>query len=375
MARRANPAVIGGFVIGALTLAVVGLVLFGSGRFLHKTKPLVAYFEGSVKGVSIGAPVTFKGAKVGAVTDLQVVVDTKKHTITTPVYFEIDPARLRDVSGGAYKMSPATRKTMKRLFEQGLRAELEMQSFVTGQVGIALDFDPDTPVRLTGLSKDVLEVPTVPSDIEKFTRTIQEIPIAEITTAAKETLETVRAMVQSPETRAMLASLHNASRRSEEALAAAEKLIRRVDGQVEPLMAEITATAKSARGALGEAQTALARLTPTVESAMKDYQALAQDGRALIHDGQGLIRDAQTLAKNADERLGKLTVSLDRTLAGLDRTLSGADEVIGEGSTMRVGLETALDDLSDAAQSIRVLADYLERNPNALVFGKGRSSR
>jgi paraquat-inducible protein B len=250
-----------------------------------------------------------------------------------------------------------------------------MQSFVTGQVGIALDFDPDTPVRLTGLSKDVLEVPTVPSDIEKFTRTIQEIPIAEITTAAKETLETVRAMVQSPETRAMLASLHNASRRSEEALAAAEKLIRRVDGQVEPLMAEITATAKSARGALGEAQTALARLTPTVESAMKDYQALAQDGRALIHDGQGLIRDAQTLAKNADERLGKLTVSLDRTLAGLDRTLSGADEVIGEGSTMRVGLETALDDLSDAAQSIRVLADYLERNPNALVFGKGRSSR
>jgi len=354
MARRANPALIGGFVVGAIALAVIGLVLLGGGRFVGQKKPLVAYFEGSVKGVTVGAPVTFRGAKIGSVTDVQVIVDTKKDTILTPVFFEIDASRLRDVSGGKYRVSPSTRRTMKKLFERGLRAELEMQSFVTGQVGIALDFNPDTPVRLTGLSKDRLEVPTIPSDMEKLTKTIEQMPIAEIASAAKETIETVRDILQSPQTEQTLRSLGNAARRSEETLAAAEGLVRRVDAQIEPLMAEIKTTATTARGALAEAQATLTRLTPTVEATMKDYQ---------------------TLARNTDERLGRLVVDLDRTLAGLNRTLNGAEEVLGEASPVRHSLETALDDLSDAAQSIRVLADYLERNPNSLVFGKGRAKQ
>jgi paraquat-inducible protein B len=250
---------------------------------------------------------------------------------------------------------------MQGLFQRGLRAQLEVQSFVTGQVGIALDFHPETALRLTGLSKDHLEVPTIPSDIEKLTRALQNLPIEEITAAAKDTLEAVREIVRSPETRQTLRSLNNAARRAEEALAAAEGLVRRVDAQVEPLMKEVRATAQSARGALAEAQATLVRLTPTVETALKT--------------ADGTLKDYQTLARNTDERLGQLAVSLDRTLAGLDHTLRGADEVIGDGSAVRAGLETALDDLSEAAQSIRVLADYLERNPNSLVFGKGRAPR
>src|SRR5204862_514948 len=77
MARRANPTLIGAFVVGGLTLAVVGLVVFGGGRFFRLTKPAVAYFEGSVKGVAIGAPVTFQGAKIGSITDVRVVLDTE----------------------------------------------------------------------------------------------------------------------------------------------------------------------------------------------------------------------------------------------------------------------------------------------------------
>src|SRR5881392_4236209 len=77
MARRANPTLIGAFVVGGLTLAVVGLVVFGGGRFFRLTKPAVAYFEGSVKGVAIGAPVTFQGAKIGSITDVRVVLRTK----------------------------------------------------------------------------------------------------------------------------------------------------------------------------------------------------------------------------------------------------------------------------------------------------------
>jgi paraquat-inducible protein B len=182
--------------------------------------------------------------------------------------------------------------------------------------------------------------------------------VAEIAVAAKETLQAIREIVQSPETRQTLRYLNDATRRSDEALAAAESLAQRVDAQVEPLMKEIRATTQSARSALAEAQATLTRLTPAVESA--------------VRTAEGTLKDYQALARNTDERLGQLIVGVDRTLAGLARTLQETDEILGEGSPVRYQLQLTLGDLSDAAQSIRVLADYLERNPNSLVVGKGK---
>src|SRR5947199_9901824 len=99
MARRANPPLIGAFVVGGLTLAVVGLVVFGGGRFFRLTKPAVAYFEGSVKGVAIGAPVTFQGAKIGSITDVRCVLDTKSLKITTPGSSMVTPNGPREAPG------------------------------------------------------------------------------------------------------------------------------------------------------------------------------------------------------------------------------------------------------------------------------------
>lgn len=353
MARRANPTLIGGFVVGAALLTVVGLVVLGGGHFFRQTRAVVAYFDASVKGVAIGGPVTFQGAKVGTVTDVRVVIDPKTLKITTPVFFEIDASRLTEPSGAKFAFRKDSGNT-RQLIERGLRAQLEMQSFVTGQVGIALSFLPDTPVKLTGLSKDYVEVPTAPSNIEKLTRTLENLPLAEIMTSAKETIDGVRALVQAPETKETLRSLQAAVQRSDATLVAIQKLAQHVQAQIDPVMTKLDATAKSARGALDQAQSSLARLTPRVDDSLKDYQ---------------------TLARNLDERLGRLSASLDRTLASVDRTLGGADDVLADGSQLRYSLVTALDELAEAAQSIRVLADYLERNPSSLVFGKGRVSK
>ena len=363
MAKRANPALIGAFVVGALVLGVAALVVFGGGRFFKSMKPMVAYFEGSVKGVAIGAPVTFQGVKIGAVTAIRVVVDPATLKITTPVYFTIDPDRLTQTSGTKV-MFREDLPRFKLLLERGLRAQLETQSFVTGQVGITLEFHPGTPVRLTGLSPDYTEMPTVESDLQKLTETLQNLPIAEIAASVKDTLDGIRTLVRSPETAETLRAARTAVKRSEETLAAVEKLARNVDQQVAPMAAEVMATARSARSALAQAEKTIDTVGKSADAALIQAQGTLARLEPTV---EVTLKDVQTLARGLDERVAKLTVSLDRTL-------SGADDVLGDAS-LRTSLVTALDELADAAASIRTLANYLDRNPNSLVFGKSRAAR
>ncbi len=364
MARRANPTLIGAFVVGGLTLAVVGLVVFGGGRFFRLTKPSVAYFEGSVKGVAIGAPVTFQGAKIGSITDVRVVLDTKSLKITTPVFFEVDADRLTEASGQkvTFRQDAAG---FKLLVERGLRAQLETQSFVTGQVGVALDMHPGTPVRLTGLSPGYTEVPTVPSDLQRLTETLQNLPIAEIMASAKDTLDSIRGLVKSPQMTETFEALRVAVLRSGEALAAVEKLARNVDGQVGPMAAEVKATAESARSALAEAERTINQVGKTADGTLAQAQGTLARLEPTV---EVTLKDFQTLARGLDEKVAKLSASLDRTL-------SGADDMLADGSPVRASLVTALDELAEAAASIRTLANYLERNPNSLVFGKAGAAR
>src|SRR5207245_6396578 len=144
MARKTNPALIGAFVVGAVVLAVAAVVVFGGGNFLRQTQPIVAYFDGSLKGIAIGAPVTFNGVKVGSVTDFKVVVDAKASTIRTPVFFEIDADRLQEASGVAIKFQKGA-PGLKILVERGLRAQLDGHSRVTGRVAAGLTIPADTP--------------------------------------------------------------------------------------------------------------------------------------------------------------------------------------------------------------------------------------
>ena len=90
MSKRASPTVIGAFVVGAAILAVAGVAYFGGGKFLAKTTAYVAFFDGSLKGLNIGAPVTFRGVRIGTVTNIVVRFDSVDQSIRIPVYFELE---------------------------------------------------------------------------------------------------------------------------------------------------------------------------------------------------------------------------------------------------------------------------------------------
>ena len=162
MNQRANPKLIGAFVVGAVALVVVGVLLLGGAKWLTQKRTFVAYFEGSVKGLNVGAPVEFQGVQVGSVTDIQLQFLTAEKEFRIPVFIQIEPGRMTEVG----RQIEVHGQLLKPLIERGLRAQLEMQSLVTGQLIVQLGMHPDTPIRLVGDGK-VPEIPTAPTTMQE----------------------------------------------------------------------------------------------------------------------------------------------------------------------------------------------------------------
>jgi paraquat-inducible protein B len=142
----ARPAVVGGFILGALALGVAAILLFGGSWLFARTARAVVFFEGSVAGLDVGAPVTFRGVRLGSVQRISLSASAGSLTARIPVFLEIEPNRIT-WEGRELRNDPAD---YGRLVEAGLRAQLASQSFVTGQLRVDLDFRPGTPAPLTG---------------------------------------------------------------------------------------------------------------------------------------------------------------------------------------------------------------------------------
>ena len=147
MSQKANPTLIGGFVLGALVLLVGGVLLFGKGLFFApKRQQFVIYFSDSVNGLNVGAPVKLKGVTVGTVKDVRVQYDVENARLLTPVIIDFEPERVTDIGGQKRPEVPRT----QALIERGLRAQLQMQSLVTGQLYVEANFLPGHPGALGG---------------------------------------------------------------------------------------------------------------------------------------------------------------------------------------------------------------------------------
>jgi len=345
MAYKANQALIGAFVLGALLLAVASVVILGGDHFLRRTQTVVAYFDGSLKGLEIGAPVTFNGVKIGSVIDIGVVIDRRDASIRTPVVFSIDFRHFHLAGGGRIK-APGDLPKSELLIEHGLRARLAVQSFVTGQLAVELNFYPKTPVRLTGHTKDYVEVPTIPSQFDQLTRTLENLPIEALVVEASETLRSIRALASAPEVKSGLVKL-------DRVLSDVDELVRRVDSKIDPLSARVDQAAVETRTTMAQTQAALARLTPAATATLADYQALAQDTRKLV--------------AHADTQIEILSTSLQQALAD-------THSVLGDDSPLRYDLANTLQEMTKTAKSLRTLAEYLERHPEALLMGKLRDA-
>ena len=321
--RQGNPLLVGGFVLGAATLAIGALLVFGSGRFFRKQVELVSYFSGSVNGLALGAPVKFRGVPIGSVSRIGMGLPvTSLAAIRIPVWYTTDVDTVSKYRGTPFRLD---RKRLDELIAAGLRAQLQTESFVTGVLYVGLDFFPESPALLErAADRDVLEIPAMPTTIERAMQTfdqvmkrVETIDIEGLMASARSTLDGVDKLARSPRVEEAVAGLGDTLVAMRETLASVRKVSDTLQPSVGPSMEKLDATVVQARTSLASLDQVLRRLEPQ-----------------------------------------------------LDQTLSRARALLDPDAPLAVELTNALSELGETARTFRDLADYLDRNPNAILTGR-----
>ena len=320
MSKRANPTVIGAFVIGAFVLAVAAVLLLSSGGLFVEKPRFVLYFKGSVKGLDVGSPVNFRGVNIGTVTNIQLVMGEGMSDIRIPVIIEINPANFLRSDQMVTQMTGGTNEKLAGLIDAGLRAQLQLLSQLTGQLFIQLDFNPGTPVELVGDDR-YPEIPTVPTPIEKITRKLEDFPVDKVMNNIIATSEGLTKLVNSPELHQSLLSLN-------ETLENIDRLVK----------------------------------SPELQKSITSLHAA--------------LDDLGTLARHADKQVEPLTakmhIALDATRDTLIQargTLASAQHLASD-EKLLYAIDNALAEITGAARSVRDLTDFLERQPQSILRGK-----
>jgi paraquat-inducible protein B len=330
--KKISPAIIGAFVLGALALIVIAVLVFGSGRLFRQTREFALYFDNSVNGLRVGAPVKFKGVEIGSVKDIRLQLEKGKEVDKIPVIIQIDLEKL--TSRGAPSLVAVDREAFdKAIVERGLRGQLEMESLVTGLLYVALDFFPGTPINLVqqaNADNKYPEIPTLPTAFEQakdaVTRImdkLEEIDFKELIATLQATVTGVNRTLNSPDIESAMRSLARVMPKVDEAVVSIRNLAGTLDDKGKILADDLQLTSAEARVALKEA-------------------------------GDALKQTAETM-KRAEAAVANI-----ETLSDLD-------------SPVNYELGKSLREVSAAARSLRSLTDYLERNPRAPIFGKPNS--
>ncbi len=325
MSKKINKTAIGAFVLGAIALVVAGVLILGSGKFFTREYVYITYFAGSVKGLSVGSPVMFRGVKVGTVTNIGIVFDPEKLQLRIPVVFTLDPQKFKATKVEFHWAA----ESIKIAVDKGLRTQLQLQSIVTGQLMLSLDFFPDKPAVYVGWDKSnkYPEIPSIPTPLEELQRTLEALPLKKIVENLNDTLENLDKLVHSLNEKKTAETLVSTVRD-------VQTLVRNVNAKVDPLVASITRTSGAAEATLGETRATVV--------------AVRGDLKELVTSSKSAIESAQAVLKQSEQTL----------------------QAYSPDSPLITEFNKTLRELSSASRSFRYLSDYLERHPESLLRGK-----
>lgn len=316
MAKQVNRTMIGGFVLIAVGILAASIVIFGSGDLFKKSLDYVLYFQESVKGLNVGSPVLFRGFPVGEVKKVVIQADMKDLKDNVLVYVGIYPESVVVVTEDM-EMGP-WQDRLAVLIDRGLRAQLVPQSLITGKLVIELNMHADAPLNRMNADKNYEEIPTIPSTLSKIESSLAKLDLQRMSEHLISVLASADRILNNPDIEASISELKGA-------LTDARGLVQNVAGKVDPMSDNLNST----------------------------------------------ITDTRKLVNNVDAKVEPVSQSLVQALSSVDAAAKSIDGLVGKRSPTRADLEEALKELAGAARSLRVLADYLERHPDALLKGKG----
>jgi paraquat-inducible protein B len=333
MSQTVHHARVGAFVIVGLLSLFATAIYVGSVRLFSNEAEVLFYFGESVNGLSVGSPVKFNGVPIGKVSHIYISYDQDPNEETTyiPVFAKIDLGRVHRDLGVDQTLDLRDRDQFDTQVLNGLRARLEMESFITGQLYVEMGYfaPPGAPFHIVQRSGDYLEVPSVPSTLAELGASASSV-MAELATldvkgisdALRNTLETMESRLADLDTKAWNTNI----------VSMTDNLNELTEGlDVQPLLEELRET------------------NATLSALMKKIDASADPlligFQGLVEDGREAVRSIDNLSAN----LGEFVGGVEPTVARLDGTLL---------------------EVREAARAMRELLDYLERNPRALLSGK-----
>jgi paraquat-inducible protein B len=331
MSKPVNPYTIGAFLVGSLALLIAAVLIFGGGQFLKKKTEFVIYFDGALNGLNVGAPVKLQGVQIGTVKEISLELAKNASHVTKPVVIEVDPGVIMDSSGRPWQAVTTLKQRQqnaKKLIDAGIKAQLQMQSLLTGLLYVEFNFFPDEPVKLTGLNyKDLPELPSIPTTADQLKSTADELltkfrqlPIEDIVKDFAVTMKEVRDIMTSEDF-------------------------------------------KKSRAALGK----------TLAETEKLVASLNRDLKPLVNNMNGTVTDTRTMVQQFTHEMRPVLTSTEKTLNTATNVLLESRQTLGSVDALTAPdapLWQSLEALRDAAQSTKDLTDYLERHPDSIIYGK-----
>jgi len=335
MSRRGNPTAIGLFVIGAIVLGVVGVGALGSNQLFESRTTFISYFDESVNGLDVGAPVKFKGVPIGEVTDVKLRVDLKNETFQVPVKYAIDLQPVTDTTGAPLNLDNPGR--LREQIRNGLRAQLQLESIVTGKLYVELTYvsNPDSVMLTEGRSPH-LQIPTELS------------PLAKIGEGASGLMADLRQFDVTRINENLVTFLVNANEKLDQL-------------DAEEINRQTLATIESVQNVVESEE---------VKRALQDVPKLTAELRTTIEDAHQIVNRVNESVDPTAEDLKSTSEELRATLKQMRSTMKKINQTLSTDSGVGYRMNEALTNLSKATEALRVLIRSLEQHPSMFIRGK-----
>jgi paraquat-inducible protein B len=311
MSKKASPTAIGIFIFMGLILLVGGLLVFTSSKLFSPTRKCIIYFDSTLSGLNEGAPVKFRGVTIGSVSQVMIRYNQATNDEAMPVIIEVEEKLVRRRLVG-----PTVFKNIQSIDQEvtkGLRAKLETESLVTGVLYVELENEASPPPAVYHQLVPVyVEIPSRPTEIQRLMQNLAKIDLPDL------------------------------QQRLNGLIARADSVLAGI--KMDEINKDLTNLLISANQVV---------TTPDLTNAFTSLKTALDQYRVL-----GANVNTNTL------------VELNRALEQIRGGMQNFRDTLAADSSLRNELGITLEQLTDAAESVSALADYLRNHPNGILTGR-----